>query len=229
MHSRSRNITCFLFALWIVGFCVTDSATTVYKYFRRDYVLDNTLYPEIYPTPNIGGKVHIIFTANKDVGSTTYPNYTKPFTVSFGGNASFVIDTDSSLPSYINWMYCDYEQLTGQVWISAHLSDDYLLGSLTEIAVTDSNGDTMGKTTSVGFSHSGLELLYVAIDQHSGGIETEQQIVMHFYNYYDDAPFNVCFVSMELLISWCFFPFFFLFCFQCFFAVNDPCTCDIFL
>ena len=176
----------------LLVFGLANSATTVYKYFRRDYTLDTTTYPEIYPTPTEGGKVHIVFTADIDRVSNTYPNYTKPYTVSFGGNASFTIDTNTILPSYVNWIFCEYQESTGQVWISAHFANDYLLDSLTEITVTDNTGNTLGKTTNVGFSHSGLELLYVSIKEHSGGIESQLQIVIHFYNYYNDAAFNVC-------------------------------------
>ena len=161
------------------------SNAQINTFYRRDYFLDDTKYPESLPDPNVGGRFHLIMPANKKNG--VYPQYKTPYTVSFT-KISVKIDPSTTLPDIIDWIYCDYQQSTGQIFVSGHIPNDNLLEDFATFTITDSTGAQMARYLNVGFKHAGLQLYYVTIRDLDSN---RQQLITHWYCYYADTAFDI--------------------------------------
>ena len=174
------------FVIFLFIFIIHNINGQTWGFLRRDYYVNQTIYPESLPIPYYGGRLYMIFTANKV--NNAFPSYKEPYTVSLGVRESFTIDSNTKLTSDIDWIYCDYEQKTGQVLVSAHFPNDNFFSWWTRLYVTDADGNYLGKFNEPNVPHSGLELYRVNVIQIS---DTQQELVMHWYCYYDDAEYDV--------------------------------------
>eukprot|EP01084_Bolivina_argentea_P294103 505965_1 len=123
--------------------------------------------------------------ANKQ--NNQYPQYKAPFTVTFT-TISVTVDPSTKLPDMIDWIHCDYQQSTGQIWVSLHIPTDDLLLQFKTFTIHDSTGTQMARFLNVQFYHTGLELYYVTSRIFD---ENTHQIIMHWYCYYADTGFDV--------------------------------------
>ena len=98
--------------------------------------------------------------ANKQQGK--YPQYSTPYTISFN-QLSIKIDPSTTLPDAIDYVYVDYNQKTGQIFVSGHIPNDDLIENLASLTITDSTGAQMARFLNVNFKHSGLQVFITNI------------------------------------------------------------------
>ena len=113
---------------WILNFAVCNCQ--IWTFFRRDYFLNDTTYPEGLSDPNVGGRWSMIFTANNESTLGGFPDYKQPFTLKFAERLSITLTPDTELPDILDWIYCDYQQSTGQVHVSLHHPTDDFFDNL---------------------------------------------------------------------------------------------------
>ena len=123
----------------------------------------------------------MIFTANKHLG--VFPKYQQPFTLAFAGELSITLTPDTQLPDLLDWIYCDYQQSTGQVHVSLHHPTDDFFDNMQSLDITDANGLIMGSFKDINAPHCGLQLLYVTV--------ADQHVIIHWYDYYTDVAYDI--------------------------------------
>ena len=158
----------------------------IWSFFRRDYYLNDTIYPEGLSDPYYGGRWSMIFTANKHLN--VFPDYQKPFTLEFADKLSIILTPTTILPDTLDWIYCDYQQSTGQVFVSLHHPTDDFFDNMASLRIKDANGLSIGSFTNINAPHCGLQLLYVTVD---GDTPSNQRVIMHWYDYYPDVAYDI--------------------------------------
>eukprot|EP01084_Bolivina_argentea_P305414 527612_1 len=157
----------------------------IWTFFRRDYFLNDTIYPEGLDDPNVGGRWSMIFTAKQQ--NSAFPEYKQPFTLHFANRVTITLTPETKLPDTLDWVYAYYQQRTGQVWIALHHNSDDFFDNLQSLTITDANKQTMGSFKEINAPHCGLQLLYVTLDE----TELNQRLIVHWHDYYTDAAYDI--------------------------------------
>jgi hypothetical protein len=124
----------------------TSATTPTFSSFRRDYFLDDKIYPEYFtPDPVHGGRVHIIGPAAA-AASAAAAAPKPPFSVALSSGASANTDPVKGPASFgdnFDWLHVDVNPETNQVAVSFHTHSDDLVSKLNAIKVTDAQGRTV--------------------------------------------------------------------------------------
>ncbi len=167
-----------------------NEAIDAYSSVRRDYFLPDKQYPEEFAATPTGGRVHIVYTT-----AATAP-FKMPYTASFDiTNLSSIVVSSSN--EFINetgldWIHCDTNPNTKQVFISFHTKLDTILDAISTVTVKDTMNKSLGTANftlnPIGHNFSSnypLTVTYVTTDNNY------KQFIVHLHNYDDTHSFYI--------------------------------------
>lgn len=182
--------------LWIFV-VVTQATNTISSHssFRKDYYLPDYKYPERFaPYPKGGGRAHIIFTYKSPHDNDSYiPQMPYKLLFQFSNNSNLSVTISPSfdlIPTLFDWIHCDINSITKQVFISLHSQSDELCDNISNnglITVYDNNGNNLG-TTIVKFPYlneSSMDKQYPMTLTWVTTMNNFQTIIIHIHNYND--------------------------------------------
>lgn len=159
-----------------------------YGSHRKDYYLDYTLYPETFAQPPIhGGRVHYLFDVDFRGQQPTLP-----YTVYFASLPPVVVSPNEKLPSFLDWIHCDVNVNTNQVWLSYHTTNGTFVKSRKEylstltpsatstIAIADSCGVIFvphGTALAIPTTNFPTRVTYVT------SRDSYKELIVHIHNY----------------------------------------------
>lgn len=145
--------------------------------FRRDYYLDESLYPEgIWaPIPKEGGRVQIVSDVSKDL------NLSYPLTVDLGSTVMILDDSEypDNVPSDgLDWVHSRYNGMSGTLLTSFHMHNDDKIKSVSKLKVHDSKGLVIVDDSLVlSMETPKIQITYATTRNNF------KELVVHFHNY----------------------------------------------